>query len=257
MDDLGYIPYCGAPPVPGGAVWNLEPCLLTVLAAGAAGYAVWARRSEAKRREILGFAAGWAILSLALISPLCNLSVALFSARVGQHMLIALFAAPLLVLGGIDRMLLSPFGSPDNLPGRNEMVAATAAFAAALWVWHMPPPYDWTFRSDVVYWTMHVTMLGAALALWRVILRAPPGHMLLASLITGAQMCGLGAILALSTIALFSVHAATTWPWGLTPEQDQSIGGLIMWVPGGLILTIEALAALGLYLNRLDRRQAI
>ena len=209
------------------------------------------------RREMLSFAAGWLILSLALVSPLCNLSVALFAARIGQHMLIVLVAAPLLVLGGLDRMLLSPIGRADAIPVRREVAAATIAFAAAVWFWHMPAPYDATFRSDVVYWTMHVTMLASALALWRVILRASPGSMLLASLVTGAQMCGLGAILALSTTALFSVHAVTTWPWGLTPEQDQSIGGLIMWVPGGLLLTIEALAALGLYLNRLDCRQAI
>jgi putative membrane protein len=256
MDELSFIPYCGAPPIPGTATWNLEPHLLMALAATGAAYALGTRRASVSSPECLCFVGGWLVLSLALVSPLCSLSVALFSARVGQHMLMSLVAAPLLVLGGVDRLLLSIFGFDDKTPRAGECAAATTIFAVALWVWHLPAPYDATFSSDVTYWLMHVTLLAAALFLWRVILRAPPGSMLLASGITGMQMCGLGAILALSTTPLFSVHLATTWPWGLTPAQDQSAGGLIMWVPGGLILTLEAIFALGRYLNLLDQLEA-
>ena len=252
----GYIPYCGNAPTPGSATWNLGPNLLIVLLAALLIYAaVFSREPTMNRRQALCFGAGWLVLALALISPLCNLSVALFSVRVGQHMIIALIAAPLLVAGGVDRMMEHAAFGRLSPPQHREVVLATLAFAGAVWFWHMPAPYDATFHSDITYWTMHVTMLAAALALWRVLLRSPPGPMLVSSLLTGMQMFGLGAIIALTSTELYPVHLTTTWPWGLSPLQDQSLGGLIMWVPGGLILTLEVLAALGVYLARLDRAE--
>ena len=171
----GYIPYCGNAPTPGWATWNLDPNLLTVLLAALLIYAaVFSREPTMSRRQALCLGAGWLVLALALISPLCNLSVALFSVRVGQHMIIALIAAPLLVAGGVDLMMEHAALGRLSPPGHREVVLATLAFAGAVWFWHLPAPYDATFHSDITYWTMHVTMLAAALALWRVILRSPP-----------------------------------------------------------------------------------
>ncbi len=45
----------------------------------------------------------------------------------------------------------------------------------------------------------------------------------------------LGALLTLAPSQLFVVHYATTWPWGLSPLQDQQLGGIIMWVPSEII----------------------
>ncbi|MGH7607471.1 MAG: cytochrome c oxidase assembly protein, partial [Gemmatimonadales bacterium] len=35
---------------------------------------------------------------------------------------------------------------------------------------------------------------------------------------------------------LYPFYSAAPRVWGLTPLADQQIGGLLMWVPGGLIL---------------------
>jgi len=251
MQLVNHIPYCGAPPVPGGATWNLDPVLLAVLILGAALYAAGARRAGLERRQIWAFAAGWGLLSLALVSPLCNLSVALFTARILQHMLIVLVAAPLLVLGGVDTMLWRLWNGART-PGGMETAIAAGAFAAAIWLWHTPAAYDATFRSDVIYWTMHVTMAASALALWHVVLRAELGHMLVASILTGIQMSGIGAILTLAPEPLYAAHLTTTWPWGLSPLTDQNLGGVIMWVPGGLLLSVIVLVSVARHLQRLD-----
>jgi putative membrane protein len=254
------IPYCGSPPVPGSVTWNVDPILWSLLALGALCYVIICRRlrnGAPARHEQLCFALGWAILALALISPICNLSIALFSARVGQHMILSLIAAPLLVLGRADVLLLHAFGIRTDIPGGAETYAAPFAFAFALWAWHAPGPYDATFASHIVYWTMHVTLFAAAIALWRVLLRGvthQPLAALLASAFTGAQMCALGVLFTFASRALFPVHAATTWAWGWTPVQDQQFGGLLMWVPGGMVFTLHALAVLGLFLSGLDRR---
>ncbi|MEA2874528.1 MAG: putative rane protein, partial [Hyphomicrobiales bacterium] len=213
-------------------------------------------RAAPTRHEQISFALGWVMLALALISPICNLSVALFSARVGQHMVLSLVAAPLLVLGRADVLALRALGIRSDTPNRTEAYGGPLAFAFALWVWHAPGPYDATFGGHLVYWTMHVTLFAAAITLWRVLLRGvtqEPIAALMASAFTGAQMCALGVLLTFASHALFSVHASTTWPWGWSPVQDQQFGGLLMWIPGGMVFTIHALAVLGLFLSRLDR----
>ena len=112
------------------------------------------------------FATGWLVLALAFVSPLCNVSVALFSARVVQHMVLTLVAAPLIVRGVLG-----------STPGKQAMaqsfaVAAATAFTACFWFWHSPLAYDETLKNNLVYWLMHATMFGAALALWVAVFRS-------------------------------------------------------------------------------------
>src|SRR3546814_5299619 len=89
-----WIPYCGAAPLPGDwlARWNGDPILL--LAFAAVALVAWQRMEVAA-----SFWAGLAILVLLFVSPLCALSSALFSVRVGHHVLLTAVAAPLLVWG--------------------------------------------------------------------------------------------------------------------------------------------------------------
>src|SRR5437762_8142226 len=127
MFPLTRVPYCGLPPVPGSTAWNFDPILLVCLAVCALAYFVsWRREVDSRvRLELFSFIAGVGALCLTLISPLCNLSVALFSARITQHMLIMLIAAPLLVFGKADLLVL-PSGKVflNSFPtGRERMLA--------------------------------------------------------------------------------------------------------------------------------------
>ena len=51
----------------------------------------------------------------------------------------------------------------------------------------------------------------------------------------------------------YSPYATTTPAWGLTPVQDQQLGGLIMRIPGGLIYLCVALALMLAWLHRSER----
>jgi putative membrane protein len=229
-DSVLALPYCGIAPVPGAASWNLDPWLAGILLAGALlGFAGVAR---ARRGAWL---AGWSVVALATLSPLCNLSVALFSARVAQHLILLCVAAPLLALAW-----------PSRGPTPAGIAAAAFAFALALWTWHLPAPYALTFRSDLAYWGMQASLVASAAWLWHGLLRAAarPDAVLLAGLATAAQMGALGALLTFAPRPLFLPHAFTTLPWGLTPLEDQQLGGLLMWVPGGLAFALIALPAL-------------
>jgi putative membrane protein len=234
------IPYCGAPPVPDAlaARWNLDPVLIAALL-GLTILHLSAITREQRRMALIG----WTIAAAALLSPLCALSVSLFSARVGQHMILVLVAAPL-----IGQTL--PRGRWRHSPWWS-----AAAFTIALWLWHMPAPYDATFHSTAVYWSMHGTLFGSAVWLWHDILghdREDTLSALGAGTAASIQMAFLGAMLSLSSHALFSWHYTTTEAWGLSPIEDQQLGGSLMWVPGGGFFLWAVLRSLALIWRRIE-----
>ena len=235
-------PYCGAPPLPGALAgrFNLDPVLLVALALSAGVHLVFLRRS---RRPVTAAACGWAVTAAALVSPLCALSVSLFSARVAQHMVLLLVAAPLVA---------------SALPRARGALAAAAAFTLALWVWHLPAPYAASFASDALYWGMHLTLFGSALWLWAALLHAraeQAGRALLAGVTASIGMGLLGAVLALAPAPLFAPHLLTTAAWGVMPLADQQLGGLLMWVPGLFLFLAVGLRAVAALVRPAGRAQ--
>jgi putative membrane protein len=259
MTTSGFVPYCGLAPIPGRETWNTDPILISALVGLALVYILGCRGKDApSNRQQVCFAAGFFVTSAALITPLCNLSVALFSIRVSQHIVLTLIAAPLLAFGRPERALavLLPRLKESKLwDGRLALVVGGSAYAAAMWTWHMPGPYDETLRNNYVYWAMHITTIGAALLLWHGLLlhnATYSGTALIVGFGTGMQMSLLGAILSLAPRPMFVVHFTTTWPWGLSPLQDQQLGGAIMWVPAGILFTAYSLAAFADWLQTVD-----
>ena len=223
------MPYCGAPPLPGGLWlrWNLDPILIGALALLVALHLALCEPS--RRKLALG---GWAVTAFALVSPLCALSVSLFAARVGA----AHDHDPDRRAAGRRRVAARDGGAPLLWP-------AAAAFTAFLWLWHLPAPYDATLHSDAIYWAMHTTLFAARCSCgancWcsGAARRAasPPGTF------ASMQMALLGAVLTLAGRPLFAWHYTTTSAWGITPLADQQLGGVLMWVPGGLLFLWLAL----------------
>src|SRR5690242_1433633 len=201
------LPYCGTPPSPGELLerFNLDPVLITALVVLACAhvYAI----PESTRRGRARAACGWLLAALALVSPLCALSVSLFSARIGQHMILLLVAAPLIALGLPER---------TRAHEAWRLWATGGAFMAALWAWHMPTPYAATFTSTGLYWAMHITLFGSGIVLWSELIHHPARHTALAltvGLLTSMQMGLLGAVLALARRPLFYPHFITTQAW--------------------------------------------
>ena len=221
---VAQLPYCGAPPAPEVLLtrFNFDRVLIASLLILAIAHVASLRGVDARRQRGIAVL-GWGVTAAALISPLCALSVSLFAARVAQHMLLALVAAPLIALA-LPRREMQP------LP----LWMAVTGFALALWFWHMPRPYEATFESTTAYWSMHVTLFGSAIALWRGLLRPAAGlvGIIVGGTVTSMQMGLLGAVLACAGRPLYFWHLTTTQAWGLTPLQDQQLGGIFMWVPG-------------------------
>jgi putative membrane protein len=177
------------------------------------------------------------------------LSVALFSARIAQHMILVLVAAPLIAVG-LPRRHLSTKAWP--------LWGACAIFFLALWFWHMPVPYDATFTSVSVYWTMHIALFGSGILLWRELLYHSPrqtAQAIAAGILTFVQMGLLGVVLAFAQRPLFQWHFLTTAAWGLTPLQDQQLGGTLMWVPGIVLFLWTAIRSIDRMWKSMERER--
>jgi putative membrane protein len=224
--------------------FNLDPVLIVALLA--LGAAHIAHLSVENPRSRAYATCGWLVAAAAFVSPLCALSVSLFSARIAQHMVLLLVAAPLIALG---------FPRRRGLSTAWPLWTSAVAFMVCLWVWHMPTPYAATFAATTIYWAMHATLFGSGIVLWRELIDHPPRHIALVlavGLLTSMQMGLLGAVLALARRPLFYPHFLTTQAWGLTPLQDQQLGGTLMWVPGILLFLWAAIRSLRTVWNRLE-----
>lgn len=213
--------YCGPPPLPDHILtsFNFDPILMLALLAAA----VALRRSPAGLGAV-------AVLAIAFVSPLCALSSALFGARVVHHVLLVAIAAPLLALS-------FPTWRPDRI------VLPFVVATVALWAWHIPAAYDLALVNVGIYWAMQLTLLGSAIWFWRAVLardRSPVDQLVFIGA-AFAQMGLLGAILTFATTPLYAAHAVAPYAWGMTPLEDQALGGLVMWVPAGIPYAVAAL----------------
>lgn len=247
--------------------WQLEPGVVILLALSAVLYARGVRDEVGSR--IACYWAGLATLALALLSPLHPLGEVLFSAHMAQHEILMLVAAPLLVWSRPAHPLLR--GLPFRLrryAGRflvssgvqrvwKSMAAPFSAWwihAAALWLWHVPALFQATLRSEWVHTAQHLSFFISALLFWWALLyggsRAGPGASVLYVFTTAIHTSVLGALLTFAPVVIYPAYITTAPLWGLTPLEDQQIGGLIMWVPAGVVYTVAGLALFAWWLRR-------
>jgi len=218
--------YCGSPPTLETlwGRWNFEPALLSVLTLTALAGFVLLR--QAGRHRQLAFAGAWGLAVILFVSPICALSVALFSVRVGHHVVLTMVLAPLLA-----------FALPNRWGMRMGLLPPLVLSTLALWLWHAPDFYTSAFTHPALYWLMQVSLLGSFTWLWLGLLRTraalPAGVTALSSAI---QMGLLGALLVFAPAPLYLPHLGSTMAFGLLPLEDQQLAGLIMWVPANLPL---------------------
>jgi putative membrane protein len=238
-DDIGWMPYCGAAPVPGelAARWNLDPVLLAVLALAAV--CCWRMTASTTERRSLALATGLSVLLF--VSPWCALTSALFSARSAHHLALTAAVAPLIAAA-------LPASAGER--AKPSMLLWLPLSAITLWVWHAPAVYEAALSSHLVYWLMQISLLGTATGFWLAIRRSPDTTAIAALLGYMVQMGLLGALLTFSPDAIYAPHAHTTQPWGFTPLEDQQLAGLLMWVIGGAVYLGIALARLQRLLAR-------
>jgi putative membrane protein len=216
------------------------------------GYALaWARHGgRPPGRSFARFYGGLAILALALNGPLHDLSDAsLFSAHMVQHLLLTLAVPPLLISGVPAWMadgLLAPIARRRPLGpvvrATTRPVPALALYTAVLVVWHLPAAYELAMRAHGWHVVQHLSLMTAAgLAWWPVLSpstlapRVHYGAQILYVFAFGMPMTAVAAMITGAEELLYASAASAPRLFALTPFDDQRLGGVIMWVPAGLV----------------------
>jgi len=243
--------------------WNWDPWILTSLGLALACYLAGLARMPARARlqlirplRCLSFLVGIATLFTVLISPLDGLDDELFSAHMAQHMVLMMVAPPLLVLGrpalawlwafplagrrGIGRIWVKS-GLRHFLHQTGTPAVVWILCSVALWFWHLPAPFAWSLASERVHALEHICFFGTSLMFWSLVVeplakrRMDYGMTMVFVVTFGMQMGLLGALLTFSGHPLYAAYSQTTERWGLSPLEDQQLGGLSMWIPASLI----------------------
>lgn len=193
------------------------------------------------------FALGFVVLAVALVSPLHALGETyLFSAHMTQHVLITLVAPPLLLLG-TPGWLLSPLLRIPLVRALARSVTAPVfaflVFNGAFALWHVPSFYDAALQQAWLHRLEHGVFLSTAVLMWWPILSPMselprllvPFRVFYLFMLSIPQKI-IGAIITFAGDVLYPTYEIAPRDFGLTALADQQFGGIIMLVPGGLIL---------------------
>jgi putative membrane protein len=168
----------------------------------------------------------------------------LFSAHMLQHLLLALVVAPLMVMGTPGAMLRPALSVPGVRPVARWLTKPAHCFAIFTIVvagWHLPPLYNYALAHHPVHICQHLTMLVASVLMWWPVLSPLPElprlsypMQMLYLFLLSIPMAIVSVYLSYADTVLYPLYASAPRVWGITPMNDQLIGGLIMWIPGGL-----------------------
>ncbi|HEX6741010.1 MAG TPA: cytochrome c oxidase assembly protein [Sphingomicrobium sp.] len=254
--------------------WTLDPWVTVPLALALGlflvGRARLAGRSKVARPQAWLFLCGWAVLALALVSPLHQAGERSFALHMAEHELIMLVATLLFAASGAGGVLAWGVPAPlrRTLGGRwkaplaaawrrlTEPLTATAIQAVVMWAWHAPALFDRALDSRGWHVAQHVSFVVASLLFWTAMVHGRRGSQLLSgaclfltSLVEGA----LGALMTFAHSPWYADYAAMGLSGiGLDPITDQRLAGLLMWIPGGLVHGAVALALLYRWLADTD-----
>jgi cytochrome c oxidase assembly factor CtaG len=241
--------------------WLPDP---TVLAPIALLVGLYSWRFAHARREAQGRGAGalqaaaftGAVLALlgALVSPIDRLGEDyLFSAHMLQHVLLG-DMAPMLLLLSLSRVIMRPLTRRLMAVERALGPLAHPVTGLVLWLflmylWHVPALYDAALEHGSVHVLEHVSFFTAGVAVWWPLIqpvpmrRRMPGLWPLAYI--GAAKFGLAALglyLTWSGTAIYDYYEHVPRIWGLSPVDDQNVGGAIMMVEQSLTFVIVLVA---------------
>jgi putative membrane protein len=257
--------------------WGAEPWVLALLALALLLYglglrALWPRSRLSRgplRRQALWFGLGWATLAVALASPLDSAGSFSFAAHMVQHEFLMIVSAPLLVLGrplGVWVWAFPPawrrrFGAATH---HGAVSAAWGALTrplnawllhfAALWMWHVPATFQAGLADNGIHALQHASFLFSALLFWWAVLRRhgvkhSRGASIVYLFTTMMHTGALGALFTMSETVWYPFYGGKAQAFGLSALEDQQLGGLIMWIPGGLAYVAAGLVLCGRWLE--------
>jgi putative membrane protein len=221
------------------------------------GFSIWTLLYEFMVRrgqklplfQQVAFHVGTLIGLIALVSPLDELGDEyLFSAHMGQHLLLMFGTAPLWLIGTpgwlVDKII--PKGLTKSVEWLAAPIAAYVAFISVIFFWHIPSIYGMAQENEAIHIIEHLTFIGAGLIGWWPVMGADSSHIskpeppvrMLYLFLLAVPCTALAAILTFSQKPLYAFYITASHPFSLDALQDQHLGGLLMWMPTHMFLLL-------------------
>ncbi|HXH84511.1 MAG TPA: cytochrome c oxidase assembly protein [Candidatus Tectomicrobia bacterium] len=231
-----------------GAWRSVHPEVILAVGLAAALYAWSARARPPAPARAASFVGGLAVLLATLNGPLHDLAEGrLFAAHMVQHLALTLVAPPLLLAGlppwMADAVLAPVLRRPAIARLARALtrpLPALALGAVALVAWHLPGAHAAILTSRSWHAVAHLSLMGtAALAWWpilspsRLLPPLPPAAQLLYLFAFGMPMTVVAAMITGAEHVLYPLYDPGAL--GIGPLEDQRLGGVIMWVPSGIV----------------------
>ena len=215
--------------------FTFEPLFLVACAAAVVLYVRAARREPVPRLRVTLFALGVALIAVSLNSPLETISVHyLLLAHLLQNVMIADWAPPLLILGLTPAMRLALVRRGGRWLA--VLTRPRVALPISLVGWYVVRAsvfYDFALRNHWALNVEHAILILVGLVFWWPVLAREARRLTTPETIAYlgiafAVSSFLGLALMFSTGVFYDFYADAPRLWGLSPEKDQNLGGLLM-----------------------------
>jgi putative membrane protein len=237
--------------------WHPHPEVFGIAAALVGGYWYAIRRlgpryappgeSVVTRRQVVWFSAGVAAFLLVEATPIHDIGAgSLYSVHMVEHLVLTLVFPPA-ILHGVPRWLIRLVVRPI-LPVLRVVarpVVALLVFNTVIAVSHVPGVVSAAVTSELAHFSLHLALVGTAFVMWWPVIGPIPeipkltpfmamGYLFLQSLVPTVP----ASFLTFADGAVYRVYETLPRLWGVDVVTDQTIGGLIMKIGGGLVLWV-------------------
>jgi len=227
-------------------------------------------RDQHDALRLAAFMASLIVLFLATESPLDAFDTLFLSAHMTQHLLLMMIAPPLLLLSnpllpmlrglpkGFVKECLGPFLTWKPLKlffgWLVSPIPAFVVFALSTVLWHLPVLYELALSSPAWHGLQHACFFWSGVIFWWPVIQPGPGkprwpkwmaipYLLFADILNTL----------LSVVFVFSGHLlypsyGIVRAGNLSALEDQSLAGLMMWIPGSVVYLVPAfILVMGLF----------
>jgi putative membrane protein len=245
----------GAAQIPG---WEAQPDVWLLVAALAAGY--WIAivrvgprfatpgRPLVSRLQVTCWVLGVLTTWIASDWPVHVVAERMnYSVHMLQHLMFAMVAAPLLLLGTpgwLARWVLRP---PSRLfrttRWLSRFLPALIVFNVVLVVTHWPTLVNASLESPYLHFSVHAVLFVSSLIVWMPVLSPLPEIPRLAAPLRAVYLFLQSVVptipasfLTLGAYPLYKFYEGKPHLWGLSTLEDQQVAGLIMKIGAGMLL---------------------
>jgi len=262
--------FCG---MPADASWTVDPGVVIALVVYCGLYLLRWKRARTPDEphppsigRLLVFLTGIAVLIAALCSPIDRLGEQILAMHMVQHVLL-LDVAPILLILGLTKVLLRPATRRiHRVEQRVGLLAsplmAVLLYTGAMWIWHIPALYDAAAEHSGIHVLEHLSFtLAGFLYWWHLLspvstrLRREGTTPIVYMVSTKATVGFLGILLTFAPNAIFAYYTDQASYWGLDPDADQALAGVIMALEQSIVMGIALVVLFTRMLAQSEREE--